>query len=190
MTKLTTIAAQSKHPPSTTPRRQHGTTLAEMPLALWIIAIMCFTLLILAVETMRFGFFWNACREAAAQAAKCQTFQNDSSIGPSAVTTATTWASKATSAFTGLTLNAVHVYILQSDVNATTTVQNPDSIALATAADTTQYIYEIQVELDGQIEPIVPLGAGVFGSIPGLTGPFPVVVRSQYAAEDPQGLNQ
>ena len=61
-------------------RSNRGTTIAEMPLALWIILMICFCCLILCTETIRFGFFWNACREAAQQAAKCQTFLVNSSV--------------------------------------------------------------------------------------------------------------
>src|ERR1700679_894454 len=63
------------------PRLCRGTTMAEMPVALWLLILMCFPLIIVATSSLRFGFFWNAAREAAMQAAKCQTFQNDSVIG-------------------------------------------------------------------------------------------------------------
>ncbi len=172
-------------------RGVNGTTMAEMPVALWLIILMCFSLLVLATETLRFGFFWNACREAAQQAAKCQTFQNDSSTGPSSVTEANTWAQKATSSFSGLTLTSVNVYIVQTNVNSRVTTKNPPGQKLAAAADITNNIYSIQVQLSGQVEPLTPVTfQGVFGNIPGLTGPFPVVVRSQYSCEVPQGLNQ
>jgi len=171
-------------------RKRTGTTLAEMPLALWIIVMMCFSLLIMATETVRFGFFWNASREAAQQAAKCQTFQTDSAVGPASVTSANSMANKATNAFTGLTLLTVNVYILQTNVLSGVTIRNPANQKLPAAADTDNNIYDLQVELTGQIEPLVPAGAGWFGSVPGLTGPFPVVVRAQYSSEVPQGLNQ
>jgi hypothetical protein len=172
-------------------RRHQGTTLAEMPLALWLIVIMCFVLLIIATESLRFGFFWNACRESAMQAAKCQTFQVDSMIGPSSVTTANTWAQKSTGAFTGLTLTAVNVYIVSTNVNSQQVTKGANGQKLAAAADVQNNIYSVQVELDGQIQPLIPAGfMGYFGNVPGLTGPFPVVVRSQYSSEVPQGLNQ
>jgi hypothetical protein len=57
------------------------------------------------------------------------------------------------------------------------------------AADTNTYIYDIQVELNGQVDPLIPF-ISMMGSVPGLTGPFPVTVRSQYSCEIPQGLNQ
>ncbi|MBU6454776.1 MAG: hypothetical protein KGS72_23615 [Cyanobacteria bacterium REEB67] len=169
-----------------------ATTMAEMPVALWLLILMIFPVLIIAVSSIRFGFFWNAVRETAMMAAKCQTFQNDSAVGISAVNTADLWANKATASFSGITIvPPVNVYILQTNVISGTSTKGTSRQALATSADTDNNIYDIQVEVNGQIEPLVrvPFG-GTTGAIPGLTGPFPVVVRSQYTAEVPQGLNK
>jgi hypothetical protein len=171
-------------------RIDNGTTMAEMPLALWIILTLAFALLILATETMRFGFFWNACREAAQQAAQCQTFQNNTTIGTSSVTTANTAATNAAAAFSGITITSINVYIVSTNVASGVTLVNPANVRLVSAADINANIYDVMVELNGQIQPIVPMAAGVLGPIPGLSGPFPVVVRSQYKSEVPQGLNQ
>lgn len=168
-----------------------GTTLAEMPVALWLILMMCFAFLILCTETMRFGFFWNACREAAMHAAKCQTFEADSAVGPSACTVADQWAQKATAAFSGLSLTNVNVYILSTTAATAVSTKNPNRKKLATAADTDNCIYDIQVEMSGNVEPLIRFPvSGFLGNVVGLTAPFPVVVRSQYTAEVPQGLNQ
>ena len=172
-------------------RSSRGTTIAEMPLALWIIIMMCFCMLILATESMRFGFFWNACREAAQQAAKCQTFLLNSSVGPSACNTASTWAQTASSSFTGITLvQPVNVYILSTNVISGVQTKNPSWTPLPVAADTTNNIYDIQVELNGQIAPLIAFSQSYFGNVPGLTVPFSITVRSQYTSEVPQGLNQ
>jgi hypothetical protein len=171
-------------------RRVSGTTLAEMPLALWIIVMLCFSLLILATETIRFGFFWNACREAALHAAQCQTFVNDSTVGKSACNTASSWATLATSSFAGITLLSVNVYIVQTDVNSGATTKSVSRTALVNAVDTSRNIYDIQVELNGQVEPLISFAQSWFGSVPGLCAPIPVTVHSQYTAEVPQGLNK
>jgi len=141
---------------------------------------------------MRFGFLWNAAREAALQAAQCQTFQNDSSIGVSAVNTADLWATKATAGFQGIAIvPPVNVYIVQTNVQSGATTRGTSRTALSAAADTDNNIYDIQVEINGQIQPLVtvPFGGGGI-NVPGLTAPFPVTVRSQYSAEVPQGLNK
>lgn len=171
-------------------RRKRGTTIAEMPLAMWIIIMgICFPILILGITAMRFGFFWNACREAAKQAAKCPTFQVDSSQGKSAINIADQVATMSANSFNGISIiYPVNVYILQTDVSAGTSSQNPSRQKLPTAADTDKNIYEIQVELNGQIAPLVPVSA--LGNIPGLSSPYPVTVRAQYSCEVPQGLDQ
>lgn len=171
-------------------RRNRGTTIAEMPLAMWIIIMgIFFPILILGIITLRFGFFWNACREAASQAAKCPTFEVDSSQGKSAVNTADTVATLAANSFSGISIvYPINVYILQTDVSAGTSVKNSNRQKLITAADTDKNIYEVQVELNGLIAPLVPVGS--LGSIPGLSSPFPVTVKAQYSCEVPQGLDQ
>jgi len=173
-------------------RARRGTTMAEMPAALWLLIFMAFPLIIVATSALRFGFFWNACRESAMQAAKCQTFQNDSAVGISSVNTADAWSAKAAGAFSGITIvPPVNVYIVQTNVVNGTSTTNPSRTKLPAAADTDNNIYDIQVELNGTVEPLirVPM-AGIAGPIPGITGPYPVVVRSQYTSEVPQGLNQ
>lgn len=98
-------------------------------------------------------------------------------------------ASMAANSFNGISIvNPVHVYIVQTDVSAGSSVSNPDRQKLPAAADTDQNIYEIQVQLDGLIAPMVPVNS--FGDIPGLTSPFPVTVKAQYSCEVPQGLDQ
>jgi hypothetical protein len=173
-------------------RRRRGTTIAEMPLAMWIIILgICLPMLMIATMTLRFGFFWNACREAAQQAARCQTFQNDSAVGKSSVSVADLVATKSAQAFTGITITAVNVYIVQTDVNSRVCSKNANRQKLGAAADIDNNIYDIQVELTGQVEPLIRSStSGMMGDIPGLTGPFPVMVRAQYVCEVPQGLNQ
>lgn len=167
--------------------------MAELPLAMWIMIVgLCFPLLVIATSSMRFGFFWNACREAAQQAARCQTFQNNSSVGTSAINTADQVAALSANSFSGISIvPPVNVYILQTNVISGQSTKNPSRTKLAAAADTDNNVYEIQVELNGMIQPLIsnPV-TGMLGSIPGLTGPFPVTVRAQYSCEVPQGLNQ
>lgn len=163
--------------------------MAEMPVALWLIILMCFPMLMLATTTLRFGFFWNACREAAQRAASCPTFLNDTGLGVSACNTADFWVNKATSSFSGISVVSTNVYILQTDVNNGTCTKSANRTPLVNPADTTNNIYDIQVEINGQVDPLIPFISSM-GSVPGLTGPFPVTVKSQYNCDVPQGLNQ
>ena len=98
----------------------------------------------------------------------------------------------AANSFNGISIiGPVQVYILQTDVSSGVQTQNPVRQKLPAAADTDKNIYEIQVQLDGQVEPLIRYPVtGMFGAIPGLTGPFPVTVKAQYSCEIPQGLDQ
>lgn len=171
-------------------RKKTATTMAEMPVALWLIILMCFPMLILATCTMRYGFFWNACREAAQRACACQTFKNDTTEGQSSCTTADFWVNKAVGSFSGITIvGSPNVYILQTNVATGTQTKYPTRTQLPMAADPNSCIYDIQVEINGQVDPLIPFVSGL-GAVPGLSAPYPVTVRSQYQAEIPQGLNK
>jgi hypothetical protein len=170
--------------------------MTEMPMALWVMVVcIAFPMIVMVTLSIRFGLFWNAAREAVKQAAQCQTYEVDppASIGgQSAVNTAQQVTNQALSTFSGITLVApAQVYIVQVPLGApgTTTLIGPGT-KLTAPADSDNYIYQIQVILQGQIAPLVPLNASVFGVIPGLTAPFPVSVKAQQQVENMQGLNE
>lgn len=176
-------------------RRIKGTTIPEAPLVLWIIIVgFMFPLLLLATIAFRFGLFWNACREATLTAARCSTFQVDPAVpvgSMSAVNTANAVANKAVNSFTGITVvPPINVYILSTALATSTTSKGAANTCLAAAADAVNNVYDVQVEMTGQIQPLVTLSSPVFGSIPGLSGPITVTVRSQSGVEIPQGLNK
>lgn len=179
-------------------RRRHGNSMIELPLALWIILVcLALPLIMLATMAIRYGFFWNAAREAAQNAAKCQTFLvDDASAGMiSSVNTARFWAVRSAQSFTGITLgpipgNGCQVFILWTDVGGTTGNQPADT-PLGAAADPTNFVYTIQVQLTGSFDPLLPMPGGIFGfGVPGLTAPAPVMVLSTAGSEVPQGLNK
>lgn len=93
--------------------------------------------------------------------------------------------------FTGITLiQPVNVYILTTNVISGQQTKGASQTPLAQAADIQNNIYDIQVEMNGQIDPLIAFSHDYFGDVPGLTIPFPITVRSQYTSEVPQGLNQ
>ncbi len=178
--------------------RHRGNSMVELPLALWLILVcLAFPLIMLATMAIRYGFFWNAAREAAQNAAKCQTFlANDASAGLiSSVNTARFWAVKSAQAFSGITLGPIpgsgcQVFILYTDLGGTSGNQPADT-PLATAADPLNNVYTIQVQLSGSFDPLLPMPGGILGvGVPGLTSPAPVMVLSTAGAEVPQGLNK
>lgn len=165
--------------------------MAELPLAIWLV-ILCFAfpLLILATLSIRYGFFWNAAREACTQAAHCQTFLANTAVGgTSAVNTANNVASTAASAFTGITMTSCDVIIISSTIPGGVITRGAPGAKLASPADPENNQYTIEVALTGQVEPLIRQSGGVMGQIVGLTAPFPVKVTWQNAFENTQGLN-
>lgn len=179
-------------------KTKRGTSLAEAPLALWIILItMAFPLLILVMTSIKFAFFWNAAREAAKAAAATQTFQvNQPSGALSAVNTATNMANLASNAFSGITLmNPVKVFIIRTDLTTNADYKFPTpNVKLSppdAPPDPEKYYYSIQVVLDGRVEPFLqhPGFQSIGVAIPGLTTSYPIQVSSQFPFENLQGLD-
>lgn len=173
-----------------------GTTIAEAPLALWIIILgMAFPLLILVMTSVKYGLFWNAARDACKQACQAQTFeQPPPNGGLSAVDTANQVATAAAASFSGITIvPPVQVYIIRTDltsgVDQKMPVPNQRLNGTDAPPDPDKYYYAIQVELDGTIDPFLnhPGLTGI--PIPGLTTSFPVRVTSQQPFENIQGLD-
>lgn len=179
-------------------RFPNGTTIAEAPLALWIIILsMAFPLLILVMTSVKYGFFWNAARDACKQASQAQTFENPPPNGGlSAVATANSVATTAANSFSGITLvPPVNVFIIRTDlvsgVDTKLPVPNQRLVGGDAPPDPEQYYYAIQVELNGTVEPFIrhPGLTQMGPSIPGLTTAFPVSVKSQFPFENVQGLD-
>jgi hypothetical protein len=184
---------------TSSPGRSRGTSMAEMPMALWLM-VMCiaFPLIILVTMSIRYGLFWNAAREAVQKAAQCQTYQIDPPAtigGSSSVNTAQQVTAQACASISGISLvSPAQVYIVQvplatAGASGSSTSIGPNT-KLTGPADCDNYIYQLQVILKGQIAPLVPLPVGVFGPIPGLTMPFPITVKAQQQVEDVQSLNE
>lgn len=177
-------------------RRCSGTTIAEAPLAMWIIIVgMMFPLVCLVMIMFRYGLFWNAAREAAQQAGRAPTFLADPT-GPngvggiSAVNAAQSVATLSASAFTGITLQPIRVYIITTNLGTAVVTKNPANTPLSTPADPVNNVYDVLVELRGQMQPFVPMNFFPFSGIAGLGAPISLTACSQYSVEIPQGLNQ
>jgi hypothetical protein len=178
--------------------RTVGTTLAELPLGLWVIFFgFCLPLLAMAITTVRFGLFWEAAREAADAACQAQYYaDNGTSPGQGAVTVATNTASNVAAMFSGVTVNTVNCYIVATPIvnlangNASvitgpSTISNP--VCLSSPADLTKNIYQIRVDVIGQIQPIFSVAGGL--AIPGFTQPASVTVSQFRIYENGPGLS-
>ncbi len=170
-------------------RKRTGHSIAELGPALFL----AFCILVLPLATLasigtKFTFMYLATENAARMAGRCKTFKTDSSAYQTSATTVAnqlmnTWKSK----FSGLGVNSVKVSILQCDVNTkkVTKFTNP-----LTTVDPVNNVYSINVEVNGDVEPLYRGGGGWFGNVPGLSAPFPVRVSCSAAAENPSGLTK
>ncbi len=172
---------------------KRGLTITEMPVALWVIFVgFCFPLLCLLLTTIRFGLLWEAAREAADAASQAQYYADTGSTPQQgAVTLAQNVATNVASMFSGVALNSVHCFILITPTNsAGATSQQPwgPDMCLSTPPDPSQNLYQIQVVLSGQIQPIITMSGGLLGPIPGLTQPYPIQIAISRVFENPPGL--
>src|SRR5258708_27980380 len=99
----------------------HGTTIAEVPLGLWIIFVgIGFPLFILASLTIRFALFYEAAREAAQSASQAQTYFLDA-VAPatalSAVHQPGQTAPQVQNLFSGFNISNTNLYIITPPVS-------------------------------------------------------------------------
>jgi len=176
-----------------------GVTITELPAGLWIIFVgICMPLLCLVLTTLRYTLFWEAAREAADAASQAQSY-NLSGMG--SVSLAQNTAVNVAALFSGVTINPDDVQcwiIVTPFANLNTpgnsgpppsTVIGPNT-ALTTPADTSKNLYQLRVDVSGQLQPMLYLPTSVFGAIPGLNQPFPVKISMVRVFENPQGLYQ
>jgi hypothetical protein len=157
---------------------------------MWLVFIIFFfPLMVFGTMGMRYIFLLNAARLAANSGAQCQTFLADvSSTNTSSTTTASAIAQSATSGFKGVTLTQGGYYIVTTPLAGGTVTRQ--STPLSKAADPTNYAYNFEVVLQGQLQPLVPQVSGWWIQIPGLNEPVSTQARSDVFFENTQGLTQ
>lgn len=171
-------------------KRQLAQMMAELPLVLWLIfLVLTIPLVDFVCFSLRYNCLLIVSREAAQSASRAKTFQTNVSASElSAVNSASSTASSVAAAFPEVSVNSVNTYIVASNISSG--VCTRQNTKLAAPANTSEYTYQIETLLNGQTNPILRVGQGHWGQIPGLTAPIQVSVASRAYAECPQGLNQ
>jgi hypothetical protein len=177
-------------------KRSSGTTIAEVPLGLWIVFVgIAFPIFVLAMMSVRFALFCEASREAAAAACQCQTFLTNPPPAPSgpsqlsAVNQALSTAQSVANLFPGVTVGSVQTSIVQTQISNQASTVYAAGTALSSPADTVANMYQIRVTVSGQVQPIITLPGGFLRSVPGATEPIPVTVTEDRVFENPGGLS-
>jgi hypothetical protein len=172
-------------------RNSSGTSFVEAPVAIWILILgLVMPLIAFATIGLRYTFFLNAAHQAVHAAAQAKSFQQDFPPNLSSQTLAQQTALTCTKAFSGVILNSVttSIVITPAQAGSAPTMQ---SSPLSTPADDTKFLYQIQVQLVGQLSPLIPLPTTVFGfNIPGLTAPYQIQTIAKEVSENTQGLSE
>jgi len=168
-------------------RRLRGTSIAELPLAMWVIFIgIGMPLLSLTLITVRYGMFVEAARQAADVACSTQTY----GAGSGAVYSAYNTASSIAAVFPGVNMYDCKCWIIVTPLYGSGPAQviGPNT-PLTTPADPSQNLYQIRVDLKGYIQPILAMPLPEFINIPGLSIPIDAQVSSTRVFENPPGLS-
>ena len=171
-------------------RRTARGALADLGPTLWVLfLLLTFPLLDLACVAIRYTFAMSASRDAAQAASTAKTFfSNLSSSELSAVNAADSQATTDAAAFTGVQLVSVNTNLVITNLN--TSIVTRQTTPLTSPADTSNYLYQIEVVVTAKVYPLLTYQDKMFGTIPGLTGPAQFVVASTQMTENPSGMNQ
>jgi Flp pilus assembly protein TadG len=172
-----------------TQRSKRGNLIVETPLALFVfLFLFCFPLLDLATVTLRTTFLYAAAHNAAWESARAHTYLNSLDGQPSAVQLASSSAFRTAAAFGGIQVNSVKTNIVATNINSLNQTKQTNPLALP--ADQSLNSYQVEVSVNGAVNPLIIYNAGGFTNIPGLTQPMILTFTDRQYCENPQGLNK
>ncbi|HEY9731853.1 MAG TPA: hypothetical protein V6C89_08070 [Drouetiella sp.] len=170
-------------------RSKRGNFMVETPIALFIfLFLFVFPFLDLAAITLRTTFLYAAAHNAAWEAARAHTYQNSLDGLPSAVQLANSVAQKTAAPFSGIKINSIKTNILTTDIR--TLNQARQSAPLQNPADASLNSYQVEVSINGNVNPLIIYSGNSFTNIPGLTQPMNLTFTDRQYCENPQGLNK
>jgi hypothetical protein len=176
-------------------RRRSGTSLAEVPVNLWVFV---FILLLPFIDFVTLGYratlAYFCVRDACHQAAYQPTFSTGLSTGNSRL-------SSDAAAWSGINFSNTHLQIVRLyALNNSETDGALDSAWSGASVPLTDgqtpvpnaYVYLLRLTTTAALDPIINLSAAntTWGNVPGLTGPINLNFSYQVTAENPNGLNQ
>jgi hypothetical protein len=162
-------------------RRPLGTSIAELPVTLWVfIFFMVMPLIDLVTIGCRATLAYSGVREATTKAALESSFTK--SIAKAGSVLGANGAS-----WTGVSYSNTKVYVVQV---------NQAGVEIEGAADTPwaaiidqQDVYLIRLRTSASLNPLINLApSGTWNSVPGLTSPLTLQFTYQVSSENPQGL--
>jgi hypothetical protein len=166
-------------------RSKRGSSIAELPVVLWLIFfVFLFPLVDVAFCGLRLTFLYAAAHNACISAARARTYQTTPDTHPTAIQLAQTGASLVINGFSGVHQDQLQTAIIVNNVNtnALTVVPGP----LSTPPDTSNNTYQIQVTLNGHVDPFIPIFLPT--GVPGLNQPLYLTFTEAQFFENPAGL--
>lgn len=170
-------------------RKRRGSSLAELPAALWLLFVgMIFPFIGLATLTLRSTFLNTIAKDAAHAAAKAQTFSTSSATKPSAQQIVTDCITQEAAKFAGINVTGHDLHILITNIATGTTVSQPTK--LAAPPDAENNLYSAEVVVKGTVDPLIRVTIPLVSGVPGLDKPLVLECRGCETFENPQGLNK
>ncbi len=174
-------------------RSSVGTSLMELPFGIAVfVFFMVLPLLDLAVIAGRTAYVHSAAQNAVRSAIAATSFKANGANGElSAVNIAKRDAINTRKNGLG----GVHFEDADIDVLIIGTPVDLASPPVRTAAPLTKvdqkaYIYQLEVTVRGQVDPLINVNTNFFGDVPGLTGPMPIQATYKQFCEHPAGLSK
>lgn len=168
-------------------RKQKGNSIVELPFVLWTILLVLFYPLVnYATIAIRSGFVFHAAQTAALTASKARSYSTSTAADPSAQQVALDTAHLALDTCDGIKLNNVETEIVITKISDKT--KSTTKTKLTTPPNLAENTYQLQVNIDTSVDPLMKVDSQVFGSIPGITTAYNLKVSQRHFVENSQGL--
>lgn len=175
-------------------RNARGNSICESPCVLLVLFIfLAFPMINLGAIGLRTYLLIASGKEAAHRAAKSLTYQTPAQLPPGtvannvpAVQVAEETVYRYLNNFTGVGISTVKAGIVT--VNNTTGVKTGPVYQPLPASNLYGNIYYLDVEIEGQANPLVTYSGGLLGPIPGITSPVKISTHAREVFENPKGL--
>lgn len=164
-------------------RKTNGSSLIELPICLFILFVLfLFPLIDVATIAIRSTTSFAAAQNAAIRAARTSSFQ-------SARTAAVNAARETAARCPGVSLDPsdVRVWIAAVPFDGGAQIRQQTPLR---QIQKDRYLYQIEVEVRSQVQPLVTCNPGLFGVVPGLTAPMSINSVGREICEQPQGLTR
>ena len=172
-------------------RNALASSIAELPVAIFIMfLILLMPLIDLATIAFRTSFIHSACHNAVHSAARAKTFKENGDKGELSSINIAKRDALATkeNGLAGVDFADKDITITIIGTPTKTTKSPIRTDSPLTSVEQKDYLYQIEVQVSGTVEPLVTLSSDFFGKVPGLTVPFPVTATYRQFSEHPAGL--